>query len=233
MTQQPDSSTTPTQTNLFSPLCICNLSKHAHMNHKLQEHTSTPRMIDRVLGPRPKMDSRCTTHRSYQHVESFPLNEQRSTTVNDQFAELTNVCSQLQGLCRSSAFNTMPHPPSPVATTSPLWNAFGNDKTVALRLPFSPVRASSRRQCVRGMGDVQTRGPWMDGAPDCQPIWADEQTHAWNSNFPCSHTEPWKWNDHPFMLEWKGVKRNTSDVPCVSPLQDAFGNSTRRKLIVK
>ena len=231
-----------THTSLFSPLCICNLSKHAHMNHKLQEHTSTPRMVDRVLEPRPEMDSRCTTHRSYQCAEQFPLHKNRSTTVNEQFAELTHVGSQLRGLCRSSAFNTMPHPPSPVKNNSPLWNAFGNDKTVALRLPFSPVSTSistsiqqsqCAKQCVKGVGDVQTRGPWMDGAPDCQPIWTDEQTHAWNSDFPCNNTEPWRWNNHPFMLEWKGVKRNTSNVPCVPPVQDAFGNSTRRKLIVK
>ena len=219
--------------SLFDPVCICNWQQHDTMNKKILQHASSARIVQRTIPPRPMMDNRCTTHRPYQPTETVASRithnrNEKPRTVNEQFSQLTDVNSQLRGLCRSSAYNTMPAPALPIPNHSAVWDAFPDRPVVSLR-SHSPTPTT----CTYSKASAQTRSPFMHGAPDCQPTMADEDVHAWHNNRSAYRTEAPRWNNHPFVLETVGVNRQLAKPTLVSPVQNAFENSTRRKLNIR
>lgn len=206
------------------------------MNTKILHHASSARIVQRTIPPRPMMDRTCTTHRPYQPVETVASRivhdtdtdtDEQPLTVNEQFSQLTDINSQLRGLCRSSAYNKMPAPAWPIPDNSGVWDAFSDRSTVSLRsnYPSAPTTTT----CTYSKASAQTRSPFMHGAPYCQPTMADEDVHVWRNNRSAYRTETPRWNNHPFVLETAGVCRQLGNSTSVSPVQNAFENSTRRK----
>lgn len=222
--------------SLFDPVCICNWQQHDTMNKRILQQASSARIVQRTIPPRPMMDNRCTTHRPYQPTETVSSRivndkdtDEKPLTVNEQFSQLTDINSQLIGLCRSSAHNTMPAPVWPIPDNSVVWSAFNDRSVVSLR-SNSP---SATTTCTYSKASAQTRSPFMYGAPDCQPTMADEDVHTWHNNRSSYRTEVPRWNNHPFVLETVGVNRQLVNRAFVSPVQNAFENSTRRKLNIR
>lgn len=58
-------------------------------------------------------------------------------TVHQQFAQLAEVHSQLQGLCRSFAYNSTPIPVPHIARDSEVWKAFRDSPEANLRTTFT------------------------------------------------------------------------------------------------
>ena len=223
---------TSTSSSLFSPVCICNWTQHDTMNRKILQHASEARLVQRTVDPRPMMDNRCTTHRKYQATETIdaPMGPSASPlSVNQRFAQLTDVQSKLRGLCRSSAHNSMPMPTSPVAPSSAVWNAFP-PPIATLR---SHTQPKPKHACLYSTASAQTRGPFMRNAPQCKPTKAEDDVHLWRSPSQSAPTEPPRWNNHPFVLEHRAVHRYLVPHPLLSPIQNPFINSTRRKLCIK
>jgi len=222
--------TQPVVPSLSSPVCICNWTQHDTVNRKILQHASEARLVQRTIDPRPMMDNRCTTHREYQATETVDAPNTPSSaslTVNQRFAQLTDVQSKLRGLCRSSAYNSTPVPTSPIASSSAVWNAFPPPGTT-LRTNTQPNHA-----CLHTTASAQTRSPFMSNAPQCKPTKAEDDVHLWRSSNLSALAEPPRWNNHPFALEHRAVHRHLMPHPVPSPVQNPFINSTRRKLNIR
>lgn len=233
--------------SLFDPVCICNFQQHAEMNRKIQNHTSDARLLPRTLSPRPMMDNRCTTHRAYQPTEvidnrnnnttSASSNQpsERALTLHPQLAQLKTIDSQLLGLGRSSAHHRMPNHPPRIPDTSDVWKAFASP--IASHCPLQLTSDETRcanAPCYHTTISAQTRGPWMSGARNCAPTDTAANTHLWGEKHEKKYPlERALWNNHPFALEHHAVARHHIDPLSVVTLQNAFTNSTRRKLIVR
>lgn len=225
---------------MFSPVCICNWKEHDTMNKKILQHASSARLVQRTMAPRPMMDNRCTTHRAYQPTETIashttPSNRTPTTkpppTVHQQFAQLADVHSQLKGLCRSSAYNSTPIPVSPIARDSEVWEAFHVPSVAHLHLRTTSTTTPST-PCFHTTASAQTRSPYMQSAPQCKPTKAEDDVHLWQNNSAYLTEQP-RWNNHPYLLDHRAVRRHLYTPPLPSPMQNPFKNSTRRKLNIK
>ena len=232
--------------SLFDPVCICNLRQHAEMNNKIQDHASDAHLLPRTLAPRPSMDNRCTTHRTYQPTEVVgskgagkSKSSERPMTIHPQLAQLKSIDSKLLGLNRSSAHNRMSQQPSRISDTSEVWKAF--DSPLSARCPLRLTIGNARSiiangkapSCYHTTTSAQTRGPWMSGARRCTPTDTAADTQLWGNGEGRYPLEPTTWNNHPFALEHHAVSRHHVDPSTVVTLQNAFTNSTRRKLTVR
>lgn len=230
---------------MFDSVCICNLQKHAEMNRKIQDHASDARLLPRTLAPRPLMDNRCTTHRAYQPTEVVSGTavgqakpSKRPLTIHPQLAQLKSIDSKLQGLDRSSAHNRMAQQTTRIPDTSEVWKAFASPLSTRcpLRLPTGNARSTTTYDaapCYHTVISAQTRGPWMSGARRCTPTDTAADTQLWGNDEARYPLEPTTWNNHPFALEHNAVSRHHVDPITVVALQNAFANSTRRKLTVR
>lgn len=218
--------------SLFSPVCICNWKQHKEMNEKILQHASAARLVQRTLAPRPMAASRCTTHRGYEPVETVCANATTTTLpprradVNQQFAQLTDVQSKLQGLCRTSAYNSMPLP-APLVTRGRLRGDVFSDATVA------NLRGAKTGACYYTTASAQARSPFMANAPQCQPAKAEDDVHLWQNRDTIRLTERPRWNNHPYALETLAVRRHLIAPPLPFPTQNPFANNTRRKLTIR
>lgn len=110
-------------------LCLCNFAKQNAENQRLLAYRAQPTLVDRAIDPRFEMSGQCKSHKRFEAPYNVPrvsdpatmqLSGERpkrpsvpassrahvdNTTVQSQFAELTDAESQLTGYCRSSTFN--------------------------------------------------------------------------------------------------------------------------------
>lgn len=243
---------------MHSSFCVCNLTDHAVMNQKWNDLRCLPQMVDKPIEPRPQKVSPCVQSCSYQAPQKVSTVQQQP--INDQLKELKDVESQLHGRQRHAFHNYVPYAGSRIKPNSSVWNQHNvsnnvhpSSSVVQLRLPTSPINTScvlqpktttsnsfsnftendSTNTCVRGPYTSQNESPWKMNKPYCAPMTFDAQTPSlWNGQMPCYHTEPWTWNDHPYMIDTGfGVRENrvNNRSICTSPIQDMFMNNTRRK----
>ena len=128
--------TTPTPS--AAAFCQCNYATQAEMNRKWLALTASPRIVERVLCPRPARTSPCAT-RTYEppytvskqtaplpptHVHSAPDTSPATsptspaTSTNAQFADLVRTESCLMGHQRRSTFNYEPFVRTPHARSA-------------------------------------------------------------------------------------------------------------------
>ena len=94
-------------------LCLCNYAKQDWENQRLLAYRSTPKLVDRTIGPRFEMAGQCPTNKRYEPPTVVPRRPSRAvaprtlgdTKVQAQFGELVAAESQLTGYDRSSTYN--------------------------------------------------------------------------------------------------------------------------------
>lgn len=112
-------------------LCLCNYAKQDWENQRLLAYRSTPKLVDRTIGPRFEMAGLCPSHKRYEPPAVVPRVSAAAAmslapadkrarpsraaavaprtldgaTVQAQYAELVAAESQLTGYDRSSTYN--------------------------------------------------------------------------------------------------------------------------------
>jgi hypothetical protein len=136
-------------------LCLCNHAKQADENRRLLAYRATPKLIDRVIGPRFAMANACPSHKTYEAPVVLPrasaahaLGKRAARprrldqdTAQRQFAELVSAEAQLVGYDRSSVYNYRGRMP-------------GHDATNP-----GPRVGTDGRVPIRGMAEYYAPGP--------------------------------------------------------------------------